>query len=123
MSHFAEVDINGNVLRVIVAEQDFIDSGAVGNPTSWIQTSYNTHCGKHTLGKTPLRGNYAGLGFAYDKALDAFIPLSPFPSWVLDVATYSWKAPVPKPDGTGLYVWSEEKNQWVSVPVVPRPTK
>jgi len=93
MSHFAEVDSTNIVLRVIVAEQDFIDSGAVGDPTHWIQTSYNTRGGVHLHGGTPLRKNYAGAGDTYDPGRDAFIPPSPFPSWVLDETTCQWVAP------------------------------
>lgn len=77
MSHFAEIDENGVVKRVIVAEQDFIDSGKVGDPKNWVQTSYNTIRGKHRLGGTPLRKNYAGVGYTYDKERDAFIPPAP----------------------------------------------
>lgn len=90
MSHFAEV-IDGIVQRVIVAEQDFIDSGAVGDPANWVQTSYNTHAGTHGMGGTPLRKNYAGVGFAYDSTRDAFIPPQPHPAWVLDDPTCTWK--------------------------------
>lgn len=74
MAHFAEINKEGVVIRVIVAEQDFIDSGLVGNPDNWIQTSYNTVEGKHKLGGTPLRKNYAGVGYQYDRERDAFIP-------------------------------------------------
>jgi len=93
MSHFAEVDSTNTVLRVIVAEQDFIDSGAVGDPKHWIQTSYNTHGGVHLNGGIPLRKNYAEAGYIYDAGRDAFIPPSPFPSWVLDETTCLWRAP------------------------------
>ena len=86
MAHFAEV-INGIVKRVIVAEQDFIDSGAVGNPSNWKQTSYNTHGGIHKLGGTPLRKNYAGINYTYDEQRDAFIPPKPYPSWNLNEST------------------------------------
>ena len=71
MTYFAKV-INGIVIQVIVAEQDFIDSGSVGDPNNWIQTSYNTHQGIHSEGKTPLRKNYAGIGYTYDKIKEAF---------------------------------------------------
>jgi hypothetical protein len=73
MSHFARVE-NNIVVEVIVAEQDFIDSGAVGDPAKWIQTSYNTINGVHVLGGTPLRKNYAGIGFIYDPVADEFNP-------------------------------------------------
>ena len=65
MSHFAKVE-NGIVTQVIVIEQDVLASGLWGDPASWVQTSYNTYGGQHTLGGTPLRKNYAGIGFTYD---------------------------------------------------------
>jgi len=113
MSHFAEVDSTNTVLRVIVAEQDFIDSGAVGDPKNWIQTSYNTRSGQHALDGTPFRGNYAGAGYTYDATLDAFLAPKPYASWVLDKTTFSWNAPIPQPNDTKRYEWSEEKKQWV----------
>lgn len=113
MSHFAEVDSTNTVLRVIVAEQDFIDSGAVGDPKNWIQTSYNTRSGQHTLGGTPLRGNYAGVGFVYNTALDVFLEPKPFASWVLDKLTYRWNAPTSYPTDGKLYEWNEETLAWV----------
>ena len=113
MSHFAEVDSTNIVLRVIVAEQNFIDSGAVGNPKNWIQTSYNTHEGVHKKGGTALRGNYAGAGYTYDATLDAFLASKPYASWVLDKTTCSWNAPIPQPNDDKRYKWNEEKKQWV----------
>ena len=85
MGHFAKVE-DGVVIEVIVAEQDFIDSGAVGDPALWIQTSYNTRGNVHygadgkPDGGVALRKNYAGIGYMYDKDLDAFIPLKQFDS-------------------------------------------
>jgi len=124
MSHFAKVDSANIVLRVIVAEQDFIDSGAVGEPKNWIQTSYNTSRGVHKKGGTALRGNYAGIGFTYDPTLDAFLAPKPYASWALDKTTFSWNAPIPQPnDGKPMgtehnpsaigYEWNEGKKQWV----------
>ena len=115
MSHFAEVDSTNTVLRVIVAEQDFINSGAVGDPAHWIQTSYNTHGGVHALGGTPLRKNYAGIGYTYDTSRDAFIPPKPFASWVLNETTANWEAPIPYPTNGKMYHWNEETIQWVVV--------
>lgn len=105
------------MLRVIVAEQEFVDSGAVGNPKNWIQTSYNTHGGVHLLGGTPLRGNFAGIGYTYDVALDAFVAPKPFASWKLNTVTFSWDAPAPRPTDGKSYEWNEEKQQWVRVSV------
>ncbi len=121
MAHYAQIDNNNTVIQVIVAEQDFIDSGAVGNPATWIQTSYNTSGGVHRLGGTPLRMNYAGIGYTYDRDLDAFIPPRPFASWLLDTVTCSWRPPVPLPadSGTGdppkMYMWDEETVNWAAV--------
>lgn len=109
--HFAEIDKNGIVIRVIVADQAFIDSGRVGNPKNWIETSYNTQEGKHPEGK-PLRKNYAGIGFTYDKTRDAFIPPQDFPSWLLNEETATWKPPKEKPQDGKKYVWNENIKDW-----------
>jgi hypothetical protein len=100
------------VIQVIVAEQDFIDSGAVGDPANWIQTSYNTRAGVHVLGGTPLRKNYAGIGYTYNRSMDAFVPPQPFPSWVIDTATATWSAPVPYPTDGAAYHWDEAAQTW-----------
>ena len=92
MSHFAKVE-NGTVTQVIVAEQDFINSGAVGDPSSWVQTSYNTHAGVHRNGGTPLRKNYAGIGYTYDAIRDAFIAPEPIGNLGFDEATCQWIMP------------------------------
>lgn len=115
MSHFAEIDDDGIVLRVIVAEQDFIDSGLVGDSSNWIQTSYNTRGGVHILGGTPLRKNYAGIGYTYDEERDAFIPPKPYPSWVFGAGTCTWKSPVPYPSDGKTYVWDESAINWVEI--------
>lgn len=118
MSHFAKVE-NGIVTQVIVAEQDFINSGAVGDPSMWVQTSYNTHAGQHRNGNTPLRMNYAGIGMVYDSVRDAFYAPQPFPSWVLNESTCIWNAPVPMPEDAGqgdppkMYNWDEATTNWV----------
>lgn len=90
MSHYAKINENNIVEQVIVAEQDFIDTSAVGNPAQWIQTSYNTHGGQHRLGGIPLRKNYAGIGYTYDPVRDAFIPPKPGDNYILDEATCLW---------------------------------
>lgn len=117
MAHFAQIE-NEIVVQVIVAEQDVIDSGLFGDPAAWVQTSYNTYGGKHLLGGTPLRINYAGIGDTYDAVRDAFIPPSPFPSWILDEATCQWQAPVPYPTDDIIYGWDEETTSWVSIPLL-----
>lgn len=111
MSHYARINENNQVDWVIVAEQDFINSGAVGDPTKWIQTSYNTRQGQHLLGGTPLRKNYAGIGFIYDSQRDAFYAPQPYPSWVLDEDTCEWQAPVPRPGPWDT--WDEETLSWI----------
>lgn len=121
MSHFAEIDSTNTVLRVIVAEQDVIDLGVFGDPTRWIQTSYNTRYGQHMLGGIPLRGNYAGIGSKYDAKLDAFVDAQPFASWVLNPATFSWDAPTPQPTDDKRYEWDEDTLTWVETPPLVTP--
>ena len=110
MSHFARIEDN-LVVEVIVAEQDFVDqlSG------TWIQTSYNTAGNQHLLGGTPLRKNFAGVGYSYDSELDAFIPPQPFASWQLDTVTGTWQAPKPLPDQERGWHWDEESQNWIKL--------
>ena len=115
MSHFAQINQNNIVTQVIVAEQDFIDSGVVGDPSTWIQTSYNTYGGQHKLGGTPLRKNYAGIGYTYDESRDAFIPPKPFNSWVLNETTCLWDAPTPMPEDGKPYRWDEDTTSWIEI--------
>ena len=119
MSHFAEINGNNIVQRVIVAEQDFIDSGAMGDSKNWIQTSYNTQGGVHNSanfvesdGGVALRKNYAGVGYTYDKTRDAFVPPKPHLSWVLDEDTCLWNAPTSYPDDGKVYDWDEATTSW-----------
>jgi hypothetical protein len=113
MGHFAKVD-NGVVTQVIVAEQDVIDTGLFGDPATWVQTSYNTYAGEHRNGGTPLRKNYAGIGYTYDAERDAFIPPKPYNSWVLNETTCIWEAPIPAPVVEGkMYTWDEATTNWV----------
>ena len=126
MSHFAHINDSNTVDQVIVAEQDFIDSGAVGDASKWIQTSYNTRGNVHygndgqPDGGIALRKNYAGIGYSYESALDAFIPPSPYPSWVLNSITGLWDSPVAMPEfdpaGEIMYVWDESTVSWISMP-------
>lgn len=99
-TYFAEIDDKGLVLRVIVADQAFIASGKVGDPTKWVETSLDG----------ALRKNYAGIGYQYNKSRDAFVTPKPFASWVLDEAKAQYQAPAKKP--TGLYLWNEDKLAW-----------
>ena len=110
--HFAKVE-NSIVTQVIVAEQDVIDSGIFGH--GWVQTSYNTHGGVHANGNTPLRKNYAGIGYTYDSTRDAFIPPQPYPSWTMSEDTCLWNAPVAMPTTGGPFTWNEGAQTWDAV--------
>ena len=119
MSHFAKV-YQGKVIKVIVADQAFVDQLVDHEPGAWIQTSYNTRGGKHLNaqkeedGGTPLRYNYAGVGGNYDSYNDAFYDRQPYPSWKLNKTNYVWEAPKPRPadpDGKG-HVWDEDIGDW-----------
>jgi len=112
LSHFAKVE-NGLVTQVIVAEQDVIDSGIFGH--GWVQTSYNTHGGQHANGGTPLRKNYAGVGYTYDSERDAFIPPKPYPSWTMSEETCLWSAPIPMPTDDKRYQWDETTTSWIEI--------
>lgn len=116
MSHFAQIDENNIVIRVLVIDQETINTGAFGDPSSWIQTSYNTHGGIHSLGGTPLRKNYAGVGYTYDAQRDAFIPAKPYPSWTLDETSCLWQPPIPMPGDGIRYFWNESTQSWVDNP-------
>ena len=111
MAHFAKVT-NGIVTKVIVAEKEFINNLVEVEPGEWIQTSYNTYGGVHKLGGTPLRKNYAAIGFSYDKDKDAFIAPKPFPSWTLNDDSCLWECPVAKPTDGKIYNWNEENQSW-----------
>lgn len=114
MAHYAKIE-NGIVTEVIVAEQDFIDSGAVGDPAQWIQTSYNTQGGVHTMGGTPLRKNYAGVGFLYLEEHDAFVPPKTYASWVLKENNAGWEPPIARPTDDKNYIWDESILNWKEV--------
>jgi len=114
MAHYAKV-VNGIVTKVIVAEAEFFDTFVDDSAGQWIQTSYNTHGGEHTLGGTPLRKNFAGIGYTYDKEKDAFIPPQPFPSWTLNETTCLWESPVAYPDDGKMYIWNESITNWTEV--------
>jgi hypothetical protein len=111
MAHWAKV-LDGKVVQVIVAEAEFFDTFVDSSPGSWVQTSYNTQGGVHANGGTPLRKNFAGIGYTYDPVADAFIPPQPFASWVLDDATCLWNAPVAMPTDGKVYGWDEAAVAW-----------
>ena len=114
MAHYAKVT-DSIVTKVIVAEAEFFDTFVDDSAGEWIQTSYNTHGGEHTLGGTPLRKNFAGIGYTYDKSKDAFIPPKPFTSWILNETTCLWEAPVAYPDDGKEYIWNESITNWTEV--------
>ena len=119
MSHFAEIDSNGLVLRVIVADQSFINSGAVGDPDNWVQTSYNTREGIHTNNGTPLRKNFAGIGFKYDSQRDAFIPPKLHSSFILNESKGIYEPPTSKPTDGKSYEWNEDQLDWTLATKLP----
>jgi len=118
MTYFARIE-NGIVADVIAAEQDFIDTGALGDPQMWVQTSYNTRGNVHygqdgkPDGGIALRGNYAGIGYIYNAENDVFYAPQPYASWVLNEQTWLWEAPVPYPDDNKIYDWDENSQRWV----------
>ena len=118
MAHFAKLDENNIVTFVTVGRQE--DDGREAELCArtgdvYKQTSYNTHGGVHALGGTPLRKNYAGIGYTYDPVRDAFIAPKPYASWVLNETTCLWDAPVAYPDDGKRYSWDEATTSWVEV--------
>lgn len=124
MAHFAELDANNVVLRVIVVDTkdnstaDGVEKESIGQAFcerlfggNWKQTSYNNN----------MRVRYAGIGYTYDETLDAFIPPKPYPSWTLDNSTADWVAPVPMPTDGKMYSWNETTQSWVeiTIPEIP----
>jgi len=127
MAHFAEIDENNTVIRVLVVGDDNEHRGQefladdLGFGGTWIQTSYNTHNGVHVDsvhrlpdGGTPLRENYASIGSVYDPIGDRFSLSRPFDSWVMG-DDFEWEAPTPMPDDGNIYVWDEDTTSWVEV--------
>ena len=119
MAHFAEIDENNIVTRVLVVDNEQEDRGQeflatdLGLGGTWIKTSYNTIAGVHSNGGTPLRKNYAGIGYTYDSARDAFYAPKPFASWILDEETCTWNAPTPMPVEEGKsFRWNEDTTSW-----------
>jgi hypothetical protein len=122
MAHFAEIDENNIVTRVLVVDNANEDNGqeflaeTLGLGGTWIKTSYNTSGGVHINGGTPLRKNYAGIGYSYDAERDAFIPPKPYNSWLLNDETCLWSAPTPMPVEEGkIFKWVEEDLNWQEV--------
>jgi hypothetical protein len=134
MSHFAHVNSQGIVDNVIVIEAETLALGHWGDPSEWVQTSYNTIGGVHINGGTPLRANYAGIGYVYDKTNDVFHASRPVDrngvsceSFTIGAPTWQWVNPVAMPVHEGkIYAWDEPTKAWVDVtPVIeatPTPT-
>lgn len=120
MAHFAKVE-NGIVTDVLVVTQDIVNSGILGDPSQWIQTSYNTRGNVHygadgkPDGGVALRGNYAGIGYIYDDVKDIFYAQQPFQSWLFDEEKYEWYSPVPYPTDGKYYDWDEATLSWVEL--------
>lgn len=115
MAHFAELDENDVVIRVVVVDnRDTSDSNGVEREHigsahlekilggHWRQTSYNA----------TFRKNYAGIGYTYSGSLDAFIPPKPYPSWILDQQSCLWQAPIQQPQDGQQYIWNENNQAW-----------
>lgn len=125
MSHFAKLDSKNTVIFVTVGrQQDDGMEAEISKRTGDVykQTSYNTYGGVHYTDGVPssdqtkaLRKNYAGIGFTYDKKLDAFIPPKPYPSWKLDKKSCLWSAPVSMPKDEAAYSWDESSKSWTKI--------
>jgi hypothetical protein len=129
MTHYAKV-VDKVVTEVIVAEEDFFKTFVDNSAGTWLETSINMHGGKYIDYDTRLpvddqsiindseggkRKNFAGIGFTYDQAKNAFINLKPFDSWVLSETTCRYVAPTAKPDDGKKYNWNEETTAWVEI--------
>ena len=124
MAHFAKINDSNIVTQVIVVSNDVATSESAGvtfintlygTSDTWKQTSYNTQENEHSLGGTPFRKNYAGIGYTYDASNDAFIAPQPYNSWILNASTYIWEAPVARPDDGKFYTWNESNLQWEEI--------
>ena len=108
MSYFAHINENSIVTTVIVADQEFINTGAEGDPVNWIETSIDGS----------FRKQYAGIGYTYDAEADVFICPQPYPSWTKNSTTYLWEAPTPMPVDDKRYTWDEATTSWVEAPAL-----
>jgi len=131
MASFAKIGLNGKVIEVqsvvneVLHDANGVEQESIGIDfltkltgwAIWKQTSYNTHGGVHDNGGTPLRKNHAGIGMTYDEDRDAFIPIKPFNSWILNEDTCLWNAPVAYPQDNNRYNWNESTLTWDIVEV------
>lgn len=127
MTYFAKCETTLDAFKFLVSEviradQEFVDT----QPGYWVLTDYNTYGNVHYAPSPPaepgtpdegipIRANYAGIGYTYDKTNDVFYAPQPYPSWVLNTTTWLWEAPVPYPSDGGFYVWNEATQSWVPV--------
>jgi hypothetical protein len=126
MASFAKIGLNSKVIEVLSVNNEVLkDSNGVEQESIgidfltkltgwaiWKQTSYNTHGGVHNDNGTPLRKNHAGIGYTYDENRDAFIPVKPFNSWILNENTCLWDSPVARPQDDNKYKWNELTLSW-----------
>tara|TARA_R100001460_G_scaffold32409_2_gene63514 strand:- start:3076 stop:3471 length:396 start_codon:yes stop_codon:yes gene_type:complete len=126
MASFAKIGLNNKVIEVVsVSNESLKDANNIEREELgvellkeltywpiWKQTSYNTLAGQHLLGGTSFRKNHAAIGYTYDEDRDAFIPLKPYASWILNEETCQWEAPIALPDTENKYNWNEETQQW-----------
>tara|TARA_R110000796_G_scaffold36631_1_gene93123 strand:+ start:728 stop:1102 length:375 start_codon:yes stop_codon:yes gene_type:complete len=121
MAHFARLGTGSIVKKVHVVNNDTATDEQTGinflqtlhkTDDKFVQTSYNTYGGEHRLGGTPFRKNYAGIGYKYDQTRDAFIPIKPYNSWILNETTCRWQAPVAYPNDGKFYNWNEINQNW-----------
>jgi len=121
MAHYAFLDENNIVTEVIVGknegeeDRDWEQWYGEFRGQTCKRTSYNTHAGVHLNGGIPFRKNYAGIGYTYRADIDAFVPVKPFNSWVLNESTAQWEAPTPMPIDGKMYAWDEETTNWVEI--------
>lgn len=104
MAHYAKI-IDGKVINVITAEESFFNTFYDNTPGQWLETKIDGS----------IRKNYAGIGFSYDSAKDAFIPIQPYPSWTLNESTCQWECPATYPDDGKVYTWNETDKKWDEV--------
>jgi len=121
MAHFAKLGAGNIVVAVHIVSNDIATTEQAGidflnnlykSRDIWRQTSYNTYAGEHSLGGTPFRKNFAGVGYTYDQTKDAFIPPQPYNSWTLNETTCIWDPPVAYPSDGKIYIWNETTRQW-----------
>ena len=121
MAHFAELNSDNIVTRVLVLDNDMITVDGTEVESQGVQILTDLHGGtwKQTSYNASFRKNFAAIGYEYDEDLDAFIPLKPYDSWVLNTSTCHWDAPVDHPDDGTMCEWDEENEQWINCTIPP----